>query len=72
MRIKPGCGYWQQTPYCLDFRRAGETGVELTAAKVVSPPCRKSVHGCDSEGTTADGRKVFFHSNHTDSGHAAP
>ncbi len=72
MRIKPGFGYWAASSPggFLIFHRAGDTGRELADVKSIPPDRRKSVHHCDSEGKTADGCQVFFHSEHTDAGHA--
>lgn len=70
MRIKPGFGYWEMYPFPV-FRRAGDAGVELVGdLQTVPLGSRPSVHGCDSIGTTASGKRVAFHAAHTDTGHA--
>jgi hypothetical protein len=71
MRIKPGYGYWTIDTYPI-FRRAGEAGVEIVGDLVaVQPNCHACPNGCDTIGTTDTGRRVAFHSSHTDAGHAA-
>ena len=59
-RIKPGYGYWETDYYPIGayFRRAKKSGLEIAEILRTFP----NVHGSNSEGITADGRKVCFHS----------
>jgi hypothetical protein len=74
-RIKPGYGYWDVTSYPLGgcFCRAGDgdvvqgTGVVLVSVEPTK--LGRNNYGVDSVGTTTDGRRVAFHSSHTELNH---